>query len=189
MKWSRILLSRTLSLNSSCLNTSLLTVSKRVFATTTRVFSPVRSSCSSSTTPGGKHCWNLSACSGGISSMISICGSRRYEAVAKGHARMSLATNHPAAIPGLTDRRPLGMRLSDSLDAVQQHIQLLPWPHLGQQDIIHHGPRRLIKLPILRLMLLPIIRHVNGPRQVQMLVLASLMLPLDLGRVHARVFV
>lgn len=121
--------------------------------------------------------------------MISICGSRRYEAVAKGHARMSLARKHPVAIPGLTDRRPLGMRLSNSLDAVQQQIQLLPWPHLGQQDIIHHGPRRLIKLSILRPMLLPVIRHIHGPRQIQVLVLASLVLPLDLGRVHARVFV
>lgn len=81
------------------------------------------------------------------------------------------------------------MRLPDTLDAVQQQIQLLPRPHLGQQDIIQHGLWRLIKHPTLRLVFLPIIRHIEGPRQVQMLVLSSLVLPLDLGGIHARILV
>jgi hypothetical protein len=38
-------------------------------------------------------------------------------------------------------------------------------------------------------MLLSIIWHVHGPRKVQVLVLTALVLPLDLGREYARVFV
>ena len=40
------------------------------------------------------------------------------------------------AYPELTNWRKLGMVLADSLDSVQEHVQLLPRPHLDQQNIV-----------------------------------------------------
>lgn len=80
MKWSRIRVSWTRSLNSGCLKTSLETVSFLGFLTT-HCGCPFSSS-SISMTPGAKHFLNFSWCSRGMGPRRMIWGRSRYDAVA-----------------------------------------------------------------------------------------------------------
>ena len=92
-----------------------------------------------------------------------MCGKSRYEAVASG-MRSGSTISHPTfereSRVVLTDGRKLGVILSDPLDGVQQHVQLLPRSHLDQQDVLD---RRLGWFaPIVPLHLVIIILLVHG---------------------------